>query len=86
MSRSVRFILRYRGPGQAPAADLERIRATSDLAVLDETPRMLLVGAAPEIVSELVAGMPMWVAVAERSLSLPDPRPRPRRGPGGGRS
>lgn len=71
-----RFILRYRGPGQMPAEDLERIREASGLEVLDSTSRMLLVQASEAELQTLMATLPDWVLSAERKVAMPDPRPK----------
>ena len=40
-----RFIVRYRGKGKKPAADVEQFRGLEQTKVLEETPRMLLLEA-----------------------------------------
>ncbi len=79
-----RFIVRYIGTGPRPASDVERIRATEELTVIDESSsRMLLVEASEERVKEIVGSLPGWIWSPERTIRLPDPRPKPRRGPKG---
>jgi hypothetical protein len=73
-----RFILRYRGEGQKPAEDVERVRSLEEVRVLDESsPRMLLVEGPGTRLKTLVASMPQWVLSPERMVPLPDPRLRP---------
>lgn len=67
-----RFILRYQGRGPRPEADVARIRAVDGLAVLDETPRMLLVDADRARLDAALAALPAWRAVEERVVPLPD--------------
>ena len=69
-----RFILRYTGQGAAPESDLARIRSASGVSVVDSTPRMLLVEAAPLRVQELAGELKGWTHAPERAYPLPDPR------------
>jgi hypothetical protein len=74
------FILRFRGQGRKPAADVARIRSLAQLTVLDDSsPRMLLVEAPEEPLATLMAALPDWMMTRERRIPLPDPRPRPGR-------
>jgi hypothetical protein len=68
------FILRYRGQGPTPAADIERIRALNGLSVLDSSGRMLLVEAPEAELQTLVDTLPDWMLSAERKVAMPDPR------------
>ncbi len=76
-----RFVLRYRGPGAPPAADVARLSALADVEVLDETPRTLLVAGPEEALRHAVASMPGWVMAPEVAVPLPDVRRRARRRP-----
>lgn len=76
-----RFILRYTGGGAAPPADVDAILGQGGLTVVDRTPRMLLVDAAPSVVDRLVGALRGWVSAPERSLPVPDVRPKVRRAP-----
>ena len=78
-----RYIVRYVGTGLRPAADVQRIRATQELTVLDDSSRMLLVEASEKSLKELMGSMPKWTWSPERTIRLRDPRPKPRRGPQG---
>lgn len=78
-----RYIVRYVGTGLRPAADVQRIRATQELTVLDDSSRMLLVEASEQQLSKVVGSMPGWTWSPERTIRLHDPRPKPRRGPQG---
>ena len=70
-----KFILRFRGSGDEAASDLQRIRSSPGIKVLDEaSSRMVLVEAREEDVRQLVESMPEWIAVEERTYQLPDPR------------
>jgi hypothetical protein len=77
-----RFILRYRGAGQAPERDVDRIRAVPGTAVVDQSARMLLVEGPADPLKALVDTLPDWIMTAERMIRLPDARPKIRRGPG----
>jgi hypothetical protein len=76
-----RYILRYVGTGPRPAADVQRIRAAPELAVLDDSLRMMLVEASEGELAKVMGSMPGWTWSPERAIRLPDPRPKPRRGP-----
>ena len=72
-----RFILRYRGTGAKPAADVERIQALANMTILDaSSARMLLVEAPQAELQALVDSMPAWVMAPEQMIPLPDPRPK----------
>lgn len=77
-----RFILRFRGPGAKPAADVARLKRCAGVTVLDESmPRMLLVEGAPSKVLQLAGRLTGWVAAEDHAVRLPDPRPKARAKP-----
>ena len=70
-----RYVLRFRGAGAKPAADVARIRALPKLRVVDDASgRMMLVEAGPEELTGLLSSMPDWVLSEEQMVPLPDPR------------
>jgi hypothetical protein len=69
-----RFVLRYRGSGAAPDADVRRVRATA--SVIDESPRMLLVDGDGGVLRGLLADLSDWSLSEEHAVSLPDTRYR----------
>lgn len=74
-----RWILRFRGSGAKPQADVARIRELPNTTVLDaSSPRMLFVEGPEDEVKSAVEAMPDWSASAEQQYALPDPRPKPR--------
>ena len=73
-----RYILRFRGAGRKPAADVERVRALPQTTVLDDSSRMLLVEAPAEELETALKDLPDWSMSEEQTLTLPDPRPRVR--------
>ena len=75
------FIIRYKGRGTVPAADLARIRDRPGVKVLDTADRMLLVQSSPDTADELARLLPDWLVTPEKTVPLPDARPRPRSGP-----
>jgi hypothetical protein len=75
-----RFVLRYRGQGALPDADVARV-AGLPATVLDTSPRMLLVEADPEALRALVDSLPDWVMAPEQGFPLPDTRKRALRPP-----
>ena len=82
-----RFVLRYRGEGPKPPADVARVRDLAD-DVVDSSARMLLVESDDEPLRALVDSLPDWVMAPEQTFSVPDTRkyvegPPPRREPGG---
>jgi hypothetical protein len=78
-----RFVLRYRGEGAAPEADVARFSALAGAVVVDTSPRMLLVESDPEPLRALVDSLGEWVMAAERSFQLPDTRKKVERPPEG---
>ncbi len=70
-----RYILRYSGPAD-PTEQVRRIRSSSKLRVLDESPKMLLVEGADEDIRDSIAGESGWQALPERTVGLADPRPK----------
>jgi hypothetical protein len=72
-----RFILRFTGRGKPPDTDLSHIQSAPGVSVLEiASPRMLLVEAQPETVTQLAEALPRWSVSEERIISLPDPRPK----------
>jgi hypothetical protein len=72
-----RYILRFRGASSKPPEDVERIRASKNITVLDDSsPRMLLVEAPQVELKALVDAMPGWIVTPEQMIPLPDPRPK----------
>ena len=71
-----RYILRFRGRGQAPDADVARIER--EVKVVDRSPRMLLVEASGPRLARLVEALPRWVAAEEQMVPVPATRPRVR--------
>ena len=76
---AAKFILRYCGKGEKPAAQVARVRACADVKLLDaSSPRMLLVEGARQAVAALAETLPDWIVSEERTVKLPDPRPQVR--------
>ena len=73
--------MRYTGEGLKPAADVQRLRSTPQLTVLDDSARMMLVEASEESLKEVMGSLPGWTWSPERTIRLRDPRHKPRRGP-----
>ena len=74
-----RFIVRFTGKEDPPAADLHRIRTLPRAKVIDSSPRMLLVEAPDAALNNLVRSIPAWTVCAEEFIPLPNPRPKLRR-------
>jgi hypothetical protein len=72
----MRFIVRYRGKGPAPAAVLERAGLAPGMRVVDQTSRTLLVEGAPEAVQAIFADTDQWLVAPEELCRMPDPRPK----------
>ncbi|MDQ3645275.1 MAG: hypothetical protein M3356_07210 [Actinomycetota bacterium] len=76
------FVLRYRGEGPKPAADVERIRGLPEATVLDESStRMMLVESDEQPLREVVASLHEWVVAPEQAVPLPETRERIKRSP-----
>jgi hypothetical protein len=69
-----RFVLRYRGEGARPDADLAQVQGLADAVVVDSSSRMLLVECDPEPLRELVEALPDWVMAPEQVYRVPDTR------------
>jgi hypothetical protein len=69
-----RFILRYKGSGPKPDDDIARISGLPHTTVLEDSPRMLLVGAPEPELRTLIDSMPDWVMSPEQTITIPDPR------------
>lgn len=76
-----RFVLRYRGDGPKPDSDVARIQGLADAAVVDSSPRMLVVEGEPEPLRQLVDGLPDWVMGEDQSYEVPDTRKKIERPP-----
>ena len=73
MSRP-RFVLRYRGDGACPEADVARVHDLSDAVVVDQSSKMLLVESEPEALRALVDTLPDWMMAPEQQYGVPDTR------------
>ena len=71
-----RFILRYKGSGPKPDEDVARISRLPDTTVLEDSSRMLLVGAPEPELRALIGSMPDWVMSPEQTIKIPEPRPK----------
>ncbi len=72
-----RFVLRYRGEGDAPEADVSRVRGLGGAVVVDASSRMLLVeadDAGP--LRDLAGTLSGWIFAPEQPYPLPDARAR----------
>ncbi len=80
-----RFVLRYRGEGAAPPADVARVVALPSTVVVDASARMLLVDAGPDAdgLRALIDTLADWVLAPEQSYAIPDTRKRVDRPPEG---
>lgn len=72
------FVLRYSGKSVTPDANLESIRATPGLQVLDESPKMMLVGGEESMLQEKLKDLPGWTMHPLTSVPLPDTRKKVR--------
>jgi hypothetical protein len=76
-----RFILRYRGDGPKPAADVAKLEELEDLVIVNSSARMLEVEARPEPLRDLVDSLPDWMMGPDISYEVPDTRKKVRRPP-----
>ena len=76
-----RFILRYRGEGARPKADVARVRELEDAVVVDSSARMLVVESEPEPLQSLVDELPGWVMGPDVQYAVPDTRKKVERPP-----
>ena len=68
-----RYVLRYRGPGRAPTAEVANIERS--LRVIDRTSRMFLVESSAPSIRRVMAGLPSWVAAEETTIPVPATHP-----------
>jgi len=68
--------LRYKGSGPKPDEDVARISRLPDTTVLEDSSRMLLVGAPEPELRALIGSMPDWVMSPEQTIKIPEPRPK----------
>ena len=77
-----RFILRFTGAGAIPANDLERWRLLPDCAIVEQTPRMLLVEAEEQVLRDVVKDGRDWRLTPETTaVRVPNPRPKVTKSP-----
>jgi hypothetical protein len=76
-----RFVLRYRGDGSVPDADVARVHGLDSAVVVDQTPRMLLVESEPEPLRALVETLADWMMAPEQQYGVPDTRKQVERPP-----
>jgi hypothetical protein len=72
-----RYVLRYRGSGPAPAAELDRVRSDPRLRIVDEAPRMFLVEATEADYESLRSELGGWLISEEQFYASADPRMKP---------
>jgi hypothetical protein len=71
---AARFVIRSRGSSPPAAAEIETIRRSPHVRVLDESsPNMLLVEATEEELRKTL-DTSRWIITPEVSIPLPDPR------------
>ena len=80
MTRS-RFILRYRGRGSTPDADVAQVSGLPEAVVVESTAKMLLVESDRAPLEALVDTLEEWAMAPEQAFPLPDVRRRAERPP-----
>ena len=69
-----RFVVRYKGKGPKPEADVARLEQLADAVVVDSSGRMLVVEAKPGPLRDLVEALPDWVMGPDMAYEVPDTR------------
>ena len=72
-----RYVLRYRGSGPAPAAEIDRVRSDPRIKIVDESPRMFLVEASEADAESLRSELGGWLVGEEQFYAQVDPRQKP---------
>ena len=80
MSRN-RFVLRYRGEGPKPEADVARLEQLAEAGIVDSSGRMVVVEAKPGPLRDLVDALPDWVMGPDLPYEVPDTRKKVLRPP-----
>jgi hypothetical protein len=71
-----RFVLLYRGPGDKPAADVDRFRSLPGTRVIDESePRMILVEGPEGVLIEASRSVEGWDMVRDVPIRNPGRHP-----------
>lgn len=73
-----RYVLRFRGEGPAPGAELDRLRSDPRLRIVDESPRMFLVEASDADAASLRSELGGWLISEEQFYAHADPQQKPR--------
>ena len=68
-----RFIVRFRRDTAAKNAIVERLHASPEVVVVEETPRMVLVEADEQVLRQLVPDSDDVLVVPERHYERPNP-------------
>jgi len=74
------FVVRYTGANEPPPDDLRRLLHVPGTKVVDISPRMLLVEAQTDALTELVNSIPYWTIAPETFVPPPSPHRMVRRG------
>jgi hypothetical protein len=69
-----RYILLYNGKGLKPAPDVEQIRSTSGVKVLDEASRMLLVEGRAAELKRVLDELTSWSMTTEKLYRVCPPK------------
>lgn len=78
-----RFVLRFRGEGRAPRADVALLEAQGEVTIIEfAPPRLMLVRATERRLRVVLRRLPKWEMNAERTVRLPTrPARRPEKSP-----
>lgn len=76
-----RFVLRYRGDGPKPDADVAKLQELADAVIVDSSARMLVVEAKAKPLRDLVDALPDWVMGSDATYEVPDTRKKVLRPP-----
>ena len=71
-----RYIILYRGEGEKPDADVQKIRGASGVTVLDETSKTLFVEGADADLKQVVGDLDLWSLEPEKTYRVSPPRAR----------
>ena len=76
-----RFVLRYRGEGSKPDADVAKLQELAGVVIVDSSARMLVVEAKAQPLRDVVDALPGWVMGPDVSYEVPDTRKKVLRPP-----
>lgn len=71
-----RYILRFKGLGKRPECDVQQVKESPGITIVEEAGKMLLIEGTVDGLRTLASKLPSWVLREEQDHKLPGQVPR----------